>query len=89
MFSLDISTSLDPVINLSGVSTAIAIARASTCEKVTITLSEYVPIGKVTISVRIIEGMETITARGTVSKNQYSLISALVDLMQDSRMLRV
>lgn len=81
---LDISTSLDEFINLSDVPTSVAIARASTCERVSITI-DYVPeSGPVFIPVRIIDQMEYIMERGTVNEKQMNLISQLFDLLNSN-----
>lgn len=88
MLSLDLSTSLAPVINLTEVPTAVAMARASTCERVTITIDHIPEAGEMVLPIRIIEGMGRIADRGTVNKKQASLISALVSLMQESPLLR-
>lgn len=88
MLSLDLSTSLTPVINLTEVPTAVAMARAYTCERITITI-DNIPEPTITVlPIRIIEGMGRIVDRGTINKKQVSLISALVSLMQESPLLR-
>lgn len=88
MQSLDLSTSLNPVINLTEVPTAVAMARAYTSERVTITI-DHIPKPTITVlPIRIIEGMGRIADRGTINKKQVSLISALVSLMQESPLLR-
>lgn len=71
----------DHVINLSEVSVAESLVLANTCERVSITL-DYVPDDReVVIPVRIIEGMERVMDRGTVSKKQMLLIWSLFDLI--------
>lgn len=84
----DINTHLAPVLNLTEVPTAVALARAYTSERVTITI-ENIPEPTITVlPIRIIEGMGRIADRGTINKKQVSLISALVALMQESPLLR-
>lgn len=70
---------LDPVINISEESTEVAIARASTCKKVHITI-ENIPESKI-IEIPVIHGMEKIMQRETVSKKQFLLISELFNLL--------
>ena len=71
----------DNIINLSEVSVAESLVLASTCERVSITL-DYVPDDReVVIPVRIIEGMERVMDRGTVSEKQMLLIWSLFDLL--------
>lgn len=71
----------DNIINLSEVSVAESIVLASTCERVSITL-DYVPDDReVVIPVRVIEGMERVMNRGTVSEKQMLLIWSLFDLI--------
>lgn len=63
MQSLDLSRSLAPVINLSDVPTLDAMLRASTCERIKITI-DYIPdSSKMVLPVRIIDGMEDIMER--------------------------
>jgi len=64
----------DCIINLSEVSTSESLVLASTCERVSIAL-DYIPDDReVVIPVRIIEGMERVMDRGTVSEKQMLLI---------------
>lgn len=64
----------DRIINLSEVSTSESLVLASTCERVSIAL-DYIPDDReVVIPVRIIEGMERVMDRGTVSEKQMLLI---------------
>lgn len=85
---LDISTSLDEFINLSDVPTSVAIARSSTCERVSITIDHIPESGPVSIPIRIIEGMGEIVNRPTVSPRQADLISKLYELMNSSPVLK-
>lgn len=89
MKTLDLSRSLAPVINISDVPTLEAMLRASTCEKVTIAVSNPKPASKVTLPVRIIEGMETVAERGTVTRRQVRLLEVLVDLLRQSPTIKV
>lgn len=61
--TLDLSTSLDPVINLTEVSTEVAIARASTCKRVSITIDHIPESSEMVLPIRIIEGMGYIMER--------------------------
>jgi Na+-transporting NADH:ubiquinone oxidoreductase subunit NqrD len=70
----DIQTSLSPIINLSNVSIAESLVHASTCERVSITLDHIPESMEMVIPVRIIEGMERVIDRGTVSQKQLVLI---------------
>lgn len=64
----------DRIINISEVSTPDALILASTCERVSITLDHIPESREVVIPVRVIEGMERIMDRGTVSEKQMNLI---------------
>lgn len=88
MQSLDLSKALAPVINISDVPTLEAMLRAQTAEKVHITIENIPEPTTHILPIRIIEGMERVADRGTVSKKQAFLISALVSLMQESPLLR-
>lgn len=81
----DIRFSLDPVLNLSGVPTESALARAATCERVKIAID--LPAGysaePVSIPVRFAE-VAFIAERGATSERQFALISALAALMGES-----
>lgn len=91
MQTLDLSRSLAPVINISDVPTLEAMLRASTCERIKISIER--PVGfsdePVSIPVRIIEGMETVADRGTVTEEQFSLMEKLLDLLQSSPVLKL
>lgn len=89
MNNFDLSRSLAPVINISDIPTLEAMLRASTCEKVTITVSNPQPASKVTLPIRVIEGMETVAERGTVTRKQVRLLEVLVDLLRQSPVLKV
>lgn len=71
----------DRIINISEVSTPDALILASTCERVSIALDHIPESREVVIPVRVIEGMERIMDRGTVSEKQMSLISSLFTLI--------
>jgi hypothetical protein len=71
----------DRVLNLSDISTCESLARASTCERVSVVLDHVPDTEKVAIPVRIVEWMEMICERGTVSEKQYVLIWRLFDLL--------
>lgn len=64
----------DRIINLSEVSTAESVVLATTCERVRITIDSIPESREVEIPVRIIEGMERVMDRGTVSEKQMNLI---------------
>lgn len=89
MHNLDLTRSLAPVINLTDVPTLEAMLRASTCERVAISIDHIPDSGRMVIPVRIIEGMEEVTSRGTVTEEQFSLMEALLDLLQSSPVLKV
>lgn len=75
MQTLDITTSLDPVINLTEKTTAQAFSDACGYPMTKIFLQDLTPYaGPVSIPVRIIEGMEDIAERGTANKSQMELI---------------
>lgn len=65
METLDFSRSLAPVINLTDVPTLEAMLRASTCERINISIER--PVGysddPISIPVRIIDGMDDIVSR--------------------------
>ena len=71
----------DRIINISDVSTSESLLRASTCERVSITIDNIPESREVVIPVRVIEGMERIMDRGTVSEKQMDLISSLFTLI--------
>lgn len=79
----DISRNLEPVINLSWEDTQTALFRAATSERIKITLEHIPDSAPVAIPVRIIEGMEMILERRTVTHAQYSLISKLFELINE------
>jgi len=75
MVSLDLSTSLAPVINLSEKTIEESFLEACGSPLTKILIEDLTPYsGPVTIPVRIIEGMGTIVDRGTVTEKQASLI---------------
>ncbi len=86
---LDISLSLDPVLNISGVPSEVSFARAATCERVKIAIE--LPAGysaePVSIPVRF-EEVAFIAERGATSGRQFALISALASLMGESPLCR-
>lgn len=88
MQTLDLSTALAPVINISDVPTLEAFLRAQTAEKVHITIENTKAPGSTVIPVRIVEGMEDIANRGTATKKEFALLSSLVSLMRESPLLR-
>lgn len=89
MKTLDLSRSLAPVINISDVPTLEAMLRASTCERISIAIERIPDPGKVNIPIRIIEGMETVAERGTVTRKQAHLLEVLVDLLRQSPALKL
>jgi len=75
MQNLDISTSLEPVINLSEKTIEESFIDACGYPMTKILLQDLTPsAGPVSIPVHIIEGMETIAERGTANKSQMELI---------------
>lgn len=78
----------ESVINLTEVSTSAALAKASTCERIAITLDHIGDDTVMVLPIRIVEGMGEIANRGTVTKKQATLIGALVALMGESPLLR-
>lgn len=88
MNSLDIKTSLSPVINLTDAPTDLSIIQARTARKIKITIDHIDPLVKMVIPIRIVEGMGEIMERGTVTQKQAGLISKLYDLMMSSPALR-
>ncbi len=89
MQTLDLSRSLAPVINISDVPTLEAMLRASTYERISIAIDHIPDSGVMVLPVRIIEGMETVTDRGTVTEEQFSLMEKLLDLLQSSPVLKL
>lgn len=79
----DIRFGLSPILNVSGVDTEVALARAATCERVHIAIERVVGNSDepVSIPVRIIEGMGNIAARGYVSEEQMPLMEKLFALL--------
>lgn len=71
----------DRIINLSEVSVAESLVLANTCERVRITIDNIPESREVEIPIRIIEGMERVMDRGTVSEKQMLLISSLFELI--------
>ena len=90
MVSLDLSTSLAPVINLSEKTIEESFLEACGAPLTKILIEDLTPYsGPVTIPVRVIEGMEKITERGTASSDrQLALISALSALIGESSLCR-
>lgn len=88
MLSLDLSRALAPVINLTDVPTLEVMLRAQTSTRVHIAIENIEPSAPQVIPVRIIEGMEYVATRGTATKKEYALISALVSLMRESPLIR-
>jgi len=75
MKTLDITTSLSPVINLSEVSIMESFELACGAPMTKILIQDLTPYtGPVSIPVRVIEGMERIVDRGTVNEKQMDLI---------------
>jgi hypothetical protein len=75
MVSLDLSTSLAPVINLSEKTIEESFLEACGAPLTKILIENLTPsTGPVAIPVRIIEGMDTIIDRGTVTEKQAFLI---------------
>lgn len=90
MQTLDLSVSLSPVINLSEKTTEQSFAEACGYPMTKILLQDLTPYaGPISIPVRVIEGMEKIAERGTVSGDrQFALISALAALIAESPLCR-
>ena len=75
MQTLDLSTSLSPVINLSEVSIMESFELVCGAPMTKILIEDLTPYtGPVSIPVRVIEGMERIAERGTVNEKQMNLI---------------
>lgn len=88
-FMLDISLSLDPVLNLSGVPTESALALAATCERVKIAIELPADYSAEPISIPVrFEEVAFIAERGATSEKQFALISALAALMGESPLCR-
>lgn len=90
MQTLDLSTSLSPVINLSEKTTAEAFAEACGTPLTRVLIENLQPYaGPVSIPVRVIDGMEKIAERGTAaSERQFALISALAALIGESSLCK-
>lgn len=75
MQTIDLTTSLDSVINLSEKSTEQAFIESCGAPMTKILIENLTPYaGPISIPVRVIEGMETIMDRGTVNEKQMNLI---------------
>lgn len=89
MQTLDLSTSLSPVINLSEKTIEQSFLDACGYPLTKILIQDLSEKKEpVSVPVRIIEGMEKIADRGTVNKKQAMLISELFELMLSSPILR-
>ena len=84
----DIRFGLSPVLNISGVDMQVALARAATCERVSITIDHIADVGEMVLPVRIIEGMGDIAARGYVTEEQMPLMKKLLELLSSSPRLQ-
>lgn len=89
MVSLDLTTSLAPVINLSGKTTEEAFLEACGAPITKILIEDLTPYsGPVAIPVRIIDWLEDLMDRPVVTEKQACLIWQLFDLMMSSPVLR-
>lgn len=89
MKTLDLTTSLSPVINLSEKTIEEAFIEACGTPFTKVLIEDLTPYGgPVSIPIRVIEGMEKIADRGTVTEKQYALIWSLYALMSESSLCR-
>lgn len=84
----DINTNLAPVLNLSDRSVEESFELASSFPLAKVLLDDFERADTVIIPVRIIEGMERIVEKKTVSILQYALLERLYALMSESSSLR-
>lgn len=84
----DINTHLAPVLNLSERSVEESFTLACEFPLTKVLLENFERPAPINIPIRIIEGMEEIVERRTVSIRQASLLSMLVSLLEESPILR-